>query len=205
MRNQTHRAAPLDDDRALIHELFAARQQSYDERDVLRLTRTSKARLSGIIDDEKLGRGDPFKWEDVVTLALERWTPRMLHNVLGDLLPPLNQTAVIPVELPIYQIRVLHGLAVSWTERQNPPLNASDIIERAVHLHLVPDYFETVGAATPETLAAAEFPHFRPALRLVRRCCRYCGGGTAVNAQACTACLVRHETGAPGAGGKPML
>jgi hypothetical protein len=192
MRDQTKRSAPSDDDSTLIFELFAKRQESYAAVDVLRLTGTSKARLAQVVEEEKLRHGE-LEWEDAAELALERWTPRMLHTVLADLLPPLNRTALIPVELPVHQIRVLHALAISSTRRGNPPLNASDVLERAIHQYLVPEYFETVRAAAPEIKAAAEFPLFRAMPRLLRPACRYCGALIRVDKEACTACVVLHE------------
>ena len=75
-----------------------------------------------------------FRWADVATLALERWTPREIARALQragcvHVLPPLNQVRAITVELPVYQIRLLHYLAEQRSPEDRAPRSISDILE----------------------------------------------------------------------------
>jgi hypothetical protein len=125
-------------DRARIRELFVKRKPFYALADVLRLTRSMDAEIAaavteGAVDPVRDDTGLRFSWDDVVLLALRRWTPRMIHGALDvsyrDVVPPLNRVKQIVVHLPLYQIRLLHVLAESGRAGFRGRLNASDILE----------------------------------------------------------------------------
>ena len=193
-------------DDALLVELFVHRRETYDELDVLRLTRATAAELrAAIAEGEVEPAGEPrrrtFRWADVALLALHRWTPRMVsqalarHGVLEAGLPHLNQTRPIQVELPIYQIRYLHWLARQASEPGKPSLNVSDMLERlldgdagapgdvdAVHLQ----------RAIPGYMKAAEFPRADTPPAVEERCI-YCGAVLVGATGACAGCAALHE------------
>jgi hypothetical protein len=198
MTARTRLALPSDDDRALIAELFVDPQRRYAQADAIRLTRTSEAQLRLLMEEHALERfhqrsWNRLLWEEVALLALDRWTPRMINAVVGDFLPPLNQTVVIPAELPVYQLRALHRRAVSSTRAGTPPRNASDMIEEVLHQYLVPEYLEDASAQLPGFHAAAEFPLFGQGPRPLHPLCRYCGGAVRVDKAACASCSALHE------------
>src|SRR5947209_248566 len=135
-----------DNDDLLLLELFLHRRTTYTDPEVLRLTRLTPEKLRLAIEEWDLEPLDEagsrtFAWTDVAHLALVRWTPRMIARALGragaaQALPPLNRMHTIPVELPLYQIRLLHWLAESHSEPGEPPRNASDILEHEIVQHL---------------------------------------------------------------------
>src|SRR5690349_9371113 len=107
-------------DRALIRELFVQRRPQYGFHDASRLTRSTDAEVSaaieaGEIEPIRTPNGVRFSWDDVALLALRRWTPRMVDGALDvvhrDAVPRLNRVRLIQVQLPLYQIRLLHVLA----------------------------------------------------------------------------------------------
>src|SRR6266545_3579322 len=172
MGGQTKRAAPPADDAALLFELFANRQRTYDEAAVLRLTRATPALLECAIDEQVIepvqkGRAREFAWEDVALLALERWAPRMIAEVLGSSLPYLNQIRLIRVVLPLYQIRFMHWLAVSSNEPGRPRLNVSDVLESEIGLAAAGANLVRVERHIPGFTAAMQFPSFEQRPRLV--------------------------------------
>lgn len=193
-------------DDALLVELFVHRRETYDELDVLRLTRATAAELQASIEEgevEPVGERDlrKFRWADVALLALHRWTPRMIsqalarHGVLDAGLPHLNQTRSIQVELPIYQIRYLHWLARQASEPGQPPLNVSDVLERQLDAAAgAPDDADAVHLehAIPGYMQAAEFPR-ADAPPAVENRCLYCGAMLAEATGACADCTALHE------------
>ena len=132
---------PEDDERRIV-ELFAKRQPLYDAAAVRRITGTTRERLKAALAhrqfDPVSGHGAlRFRWEDVASLALERWTPRQIAQTLeraghSEALPRLNQVRAITIELPVYQIRLLEYLAEEQSARDGAPRSISDALERAL-------------------------------------------------------------------------
>jgi hypothetical protein len=191
------------DEAGLIVELFVHRQEMYGEADVLRLARITPERLQEAIhyDEAEPVACDGvrcFAWNDVANLAFLRWTPRMVTEALRaanatHALPLLNQTRTIRLELPIYQIQLLHRHAVHRSEPGKPPLNASDIAADALRdLAEFPD--KAAAQDIPGLIAARTFPAVHPLQPIAEASCLYCGstsvgGGRAV----CAECEARHE------------
>ncbi len=69
-------------------------------------------------------------------------------------LPRLNETHTIRVALPLYQIRLLHWLAVTRSEPGKPELTVSDVLEHDVSMMLVSDAW-----------SAAQRPRFPTSVR----------------------------------------
>ncbi len=198
MRSQSSRTASPVDDVLLLHELFVRRQAIYDEAAVLRLTRTTRARLLRAIDESTIepvndGSVRGFAWDDVVQLVSQRWTPRMVAAALVNFVPYLNRTRVIPVELPIYQIRLLHQLAVSSGDASMPPRNVSDVLEREIHMHTVVESMADGEELVPGLANAAHFPLYEQRPQLVRDSCVYCASPSKSAGVACPSCLTLHE------------
>ena len=192
-------------DRALIRELFITRVPLYSFVDALRLTRTTPAELdeaiaAGGIVTEAFGGQVVIPWDDVVRLALDRWTPRMINGALGStdrlpVVPLLNRVQQVEVFLPVYQIRLLHYLAETERGQFRARLNASDVLER----HLL-DLASAVNAdelelAIPGFRAALDYPYFIPREDdWATAFCWYCGRVSDVaGRQVCTDCHGRHE------------
>jgi hypothetical protein len=154
-------------DKFLIIELFAERRPHYGHDDVLRLTHSSEAEIAAAVETGDL---QPYRkdgqlrygWEEVATFALRRWTPRMISEALGtayeSAVPALNRLKVIRLELPLYQIRMLHRLAEAERDGFRSSLNASDVVEQ-----LLVDLANSVDAdemeeAIPGFRAALQYP-----------------------------------------------
>lgn len=190
----------------LLVELFVHRRDTYDELDVLRLTRATAAQLRAAIREEEIepvGERNrrKFAWADVALLAMKRWTPRMItealarQGVLDAGLPRLNQTRAIQVELPVYQIRYLHWLAQRASEPGQPPLNASDVLEQQLDAAAgAPDDVDAVHLerAIPGYWEAAQFPRADTSAPFAEHCI-YCGAALAGTACACADCAALHE------------
>lgn len=191
-------------DRALIRELFVKRVPSYALADVQRLTRSTRDEIAAAIEAgviDAAGHADALRvdWEDVASLALRRWTPRMVAGALDvpyiDALPPLNQVKQIAVHLPLYQIRLLHVLAETQRGCILARLNASDILERQLL-----DVASSVNAAEMEEAIpgfslALRYPYFIPRDDdWSTAFCRFCGRASGVaGRQMCDDCILRHE------------
>ena len=191
--------APAGDDERRIVELFAHRQPLYDAATVRRLTGMTAERLEVALDE---GHVEPvmdggrlrYRWEDVANLALERWTPREIARTLeraghAHVLPPLSQFRSITIELPVYQIRLLHQLAEEKSAEAGAPRTVSDVLE-----------YELAAMATGEPEMEERFPGFETAAlfpkpyhaqHLVEKRCLYCGGDVGDEA-ICAACVRRH-------------
>jgi len=191
-------------DRALIRELFVKRTPSYDLADVQRLTRSTQGEIdaaieAGVID--AAGHADALRvdWEDVATLALRRWTPRMVAGALDvpfiDALPPLNHVKQIVVHLPLYQIRLLHVLAEMQRGCFRARLNASDILERQLLDVASSVNAAELEAAIPGFTLALRYPYFIPRDNdWATAFCRFCGRLSGVaGRQMCDDCILRHE------------
>jgi hypothetical protein len=192
-------------DRVLIRELFIQRVPLYSFADALRLTRTGQAEVdaairAGDITTETFSGQHVIPWDDVVRLALDRWTPRMINGALGStdrlpVIPLLNRVQQIEVFLPVYQIRLLHYLAEMERGQFRAPLNASDVLEqRLLDLASAVDADE-LEIAIPGFRAALDYPYFIPrADDRFTAFCWYCGRVSDVpGRQVCTDCHRRHE------------
>jgi hypothetical protein len=191
-------------DRTLIRELFVKRQPHYSLEDACRLTRSAEAEISAAIDEGEfepldMGNGFVFSWDDVALLALRRWTPRMIDGALDvvhrDAVPRLNRVRQIQVQLPLYQIRLLHVLAESRRAGFRGRLNASDVLE-----HELLEVALSVDAAEIETeipgfRAALQYPYFIPREDdWATAFCRFCGRLSGVaGREMCDDCKLRHE------------
>jgi hypothetical protein len=194
-------------DRQRIIELFATARPAYRRADVMRLTRVTEAELqeagaSLAITMRRRGDEEWIEWDDVAQLALDRWTPRMIAAALGrqedDVVPYLNRFRLVKLQLPIYQLRVLHYLAERQSQGRAVPRNASDIIEE--------ELAALASEVDPEEADAA-IPGFRDALRFPYSIdqaadqaavqdydCRYCGLPVSVKgAEICDECNRRHH------------
>jgi len=195
------------DDEALIVELFARPRGRYDEPTALRLSRATAAQLraaiaEGTIEPVEESGMRTLSWAEVVQLAQARWTPRMISAALAragveHTLPYLNRTRAIRVELPLYQIRMLHWLAMQAGEPGKPPRNASDILEQELDgVAAGLDGVEAIKAAMaiPGFVAAVHFPHAEDVAAATQEWCIYCGSEPATSRGACAACgrLHRH-------------
>jgi hypothetical protein len=192
-------------DRALLRELFIERAPLYSMTDALRLTRSTHDEIdaaiaSGEIATQEFGGQIVIPWDDVASLALDRWTPRMINGALGStdrqsVVPLLNRVQQVEVFLPVYQIRLLHYLAETERGQFRARLNASDVLER----HLL-DLASAANAdemelAIPGFRAALQYPYFIPReADWFTAFCWYCGRVSDVpGRQVCTDCHRRHE------------
>jgi len=166
MRRTRYSGTPPATDRSRLVELFARRKPRYELADVLRLTRSSAEEVNAAVEAGELApdREDElllFAWEDLVTLALRHWTPRMIVTALGPsaaAVPQLNRLEPITVHLPLYQIRLLHVLAAAERAGFRGRLNASDILERLL-LDLASSIDgDAMEEAIPGFRAALQFP-----------------------------------------------
>lgn len=191
-------------DRALIRELFVQRRPEYSLDDARRLTRSAEAEISVAIDEgeiEPLRKADGFlfSWDDVALLALRRWTPRMIDGALDvvhrDTVPRLNRVRQIQVQLPLYQIRLLHVLAESRRAGFRGRLNASDVLEHELlEVALSADGAE-IEAEIPGFRAALQYPYFIPREDdWATAFCRFCGRLSGIaGREMCDDCKLRHE------------
>lgn len=158
--------------------------------------RLTRAIVEGEVEPVSDGGSVVLAWADVVALALTRWPPRQLARILrdagrGDPLPPLNRFRTIAVELPVYQLRLLHYLAEQRSSRGGPPLTVSDVLE-----------YELCALASEEDLRALErmIPGFAAAAHdallqdrpPVAWGCVFCGADGCVVHNVCAACRARH-------------
>jgi hypothetical protein len=197
---------PISDltDRARLRELFVKRVPFYGIADVLRLTRSTDAEISAAITDGTIEpRRDTedvlLSWDDVAALALRRWTPRMVDAALDvvhrDAIPRLNRVRQIQVQLPLYQIRLLHVLAETRRARFRGRLNASDILEyELLEVALSMDADE-IEAEIPGFRSALQYPYFIPREDdWASAFCRFCGRLSGVaGREMCDDCKLRHE------------
>jgi hypothetical protein len=206
-------------DRQRIIELFATARPAYSRADVMRLTRVTEAELqeagaSLAITMRRRGDEEWIEWDDVAQLALDGWTPRMIAAALGrqedDVVPYLNRFRLVELQLPIYQLRVLHYLAERQSQGRGVPRNASDIIEEELAALASEVDPEEADAAIPGFRDALRFPYSldqapdqaadqapdqAPDRAAVQDYdCRYCGLPVSVKgAEICDECNRRHH------------
>lgn len=191
-------------DCALIRELFVARLPQYSFADARRLTRSTNADLEAAIGADEIApvhrdEGIFFSWDDVAFLALRRWTPRMIDGALDvihrDAVPRLNRVRQIQVQLPLYQIRLLHVLAEQRRAGFRGRLNASDVLEHELlEVALSADAAE-IEEEIPGFRAALQYPYFVPREDdWATAFCRFCGRLSGVaGREICDDCKLRHE------------
>ena len=102
----------LATDRERIVRLFQSPDAVYNHQDAAMLLGINAAELEtaiaeGLIALEEDERGTRLiSWDDVATLALEEWTPRMIQAALdrdaADVIPYRNQHRIIQASLPRY-------------------------------------------------------------------------------------------------------
>lgn len=199
------RPVPANSDAARIIELFVRRQPTYAPSAMLGLLGISAGQLAdairkGSVEEHYNEVGAVvIPWEDVATLALQEWTPRMieaaLHGDADDAIPLFNQHRLIRVSLPIYLIRLLNYVAEFESATRHVPRIASDIIERVLR-----DFAKTQDATVIEAevlgfTQALTYPYVTPrrtGLRWLR--CRYCGIAISEPVrEVCRTCERRHE------------
>ncbi len=191
-------------DRALIRELFVQRRPEYSLDEARRLTRSSEAEISAAIDEgeiEPLRKADGFlfSWDDVALLALRRWTPRMIDGALDvihrDTVPRLNRVRQIQVQLPLYQIRLLHVLAENRRAGFRGRLNASDVLEHELLEVALSADADEIEVEIPGFRAALQYPYFIPREDdWATAFCRFCGRLSGVaGREMCDDCKLRHE------------
>jgi len=191
-------------DRELIRELFGKRKPEYSLDDARRLTRTVEAEISAAIEAGEIAPlckddGCLLSWDDVAVLAFRRWTPRMIDGALGvvhrDTVPRLNRVRQIQVQLPLYQIRLLHVLAEQRRAGFRGRLNASDVLEHELlEVALSADAAE-IEEEIPGFRAALQYPYFIPREDdWATAFCRFCGRLSGVaGREMCDDCKLRHE------------
>ena len=202
-------AATPTTDRERIIALFGERQPTYTRAAVLRLLGMRAEELaaligSGAVTPEVNEAGDSvIPWEDVASLALEEWTPRMIEAAVDRepeaVLPALNRHQRIEVSLPIYVIRLLDHLARAESATRHVPRNASDILERVLHDFANTHDAAAIDAVIPGFAQALTYPYFIPRWTgLLWHRCRYCGIAiTKLARVVCHACEQRHQPEKP--------
>lgn len=194
---------PSADDERRIVELFAHRQPLYDAAKVRRLTGTTPEQLEAAFEE---GRVEPvmsggrlrYGWEDVANLALRRCTPREIARTLeraghADMLLPLNHFHTIKIELPLYQIRLLHHLAEKRSAEDGAPRSISDILE--YELAMLAAGASELDEHFPGFLAAMCFPASNEVQHSIDGRCLYCAGEVGSGEDVCSACASRHVPG----------
>ena len=189
-------------DPAGVLKLFTERRAFYSLAEARRLANISAARLDRAIAEMAV---EPvtdetnvfLSWEDVVSLALKRWTPRQIAHILrrtgqSDILPALNQYRTIQIELPLYQIRLLHSLARQRHSRGAPPLAVSDVLEYELGALAFEENVAALAHAIPGFVAAANYPLSQDGPTRIATGCLFCGAGVRAEREACAACVARH-------------
>jgi hypothetical protein len=184
-----------------VLQLFVRRRAFYRLADVRRLLRLSAERLEQAIAEgaaEVVSDGTSMRiaWEDVAALALTHWTPRRIASLLAGAghagaLPPLNQWRTITVELPVYQIRLLHHLAERRSTPGAPPLAASDVLEYELGALAFEEDVTAIDRVIPGFAAAANYPSLQDQPQATQGCV-FCGADGGAAQDICTACRVRH-------------
>jgi hypothetical protein len=182
--------------------LFVERRPFYTLAAARRLAHMSVRRLQRAMDEgavEPVSDGTSLllAWEDVVALVLERWTPRQIAQILRraghpHALSPLNELHTIEVELPLYQIRLLHYLAERRSARGAPPLAVSDVLEYELSALAFEEDLAAIDRAIPGLAAAANDPLLQDRPQLIDDCCVFCGAAVATSRKVCPECIARH-------------
>ena len=178
-------------DEAGIVELFAERRPFYGLGEVERLLAVTPEWLSevvaeGRLDSVSLDTGPAFAWDDLVGLILEWRTPREIARIMARAgrdsdIPFQHRFHTITVELPLYQIRLLHELANARSVAGQTPRTASDVLE--YELEMIAHGEGVVASISLESF------HEQPE---VTDGCLYCGIPVASEESLCVTCAARH-------------
>jgi hypothetical protein len=181
--------------------LFLAPRAFYTLAEARAIARVSRARLTRAIAEGEVepvsdGRSVVLAWADVVALALTRWSPRQLAHILrdagcGDALPPLNRFRTIAVELPVYQLRLLHHLAEQRSPRGGPPLTVSDVLEYELCALASEKNLPAMDRMIPGFAAAAHDALLQDGLQSAQGCV-FCGADGCAAHGICAVCRARH-------------
>jgi hypothetical protein len=186
-------------DEARIIELFAERQPFYDPAEVERLLGVScdwlaEAVVEGRLGPVSLDTGPVFAWNDVAGLVLEWRTPREIAGIMAraghdSAVPFLNRFRTISIELPVYQIRLLHQLAAAGSEGRSTPLTVSDVLE--YELEGIAHGEGNGARALIEAIASVSPGSFHDERQLAGGCL-YCGAPAGGCEPWCAACAALH-------------
>ncbi len=189
-------------DPAGVLQLFTERRAFYSLAEARRLAKISAARLDQALAEKAVepvsdGNNVFLSWEDVASLVLRRWTPRQIAHILrragqADVLPALNQYRTIQVELPLYQIRLLHHLARQRHSRGAPPLAVSDVLEYELDALAFEENVAAMARAIPGFVVAANYPLSQEGPPRIATGCVFCGAGVRTGREVCAACVARH-------------
>ena len=172
-----------------LRKLFTERRAFYTLEEARRLAGVSAAAIVRAIGEGAIDATLP--WEDVASLALARRTPRRIAHIVGDALPPLNRFRTIRVELPLYQLRLLHYLAEQRSER-GAPLAVSDVLEYELAALAFEEDVAAIDRAIPGFAAAASFPLLQEGAPAAAEGCAFCGADVDGGREVCPACAARH-------------
>jgi hypothetical protein len=172
-----------------LRKLFTECRAFYTLEEARRLAGVSASAVARAIEE---GAVEPaLPWEDVAGLALARWTPRRIAHIVGGALPPLNQFRTIRVELPVYQLRLLHYLAEQRSTRETP-LAVSDVLEYELTALAFEEDVASLDRAIPGFAAAANFPLLQQATPAAAAGCVFCGADVDRGHDICPSCAARH-------------
>jgi hypothetical protein len=110
------------DSKQRIQTLFLQPAESYELREVARLTGTPVRALrrevaAGLRDAQKVRGVWRFAWRQAIYVAMERWTLAEIQDALGDaaadVLPPLLALREVTVRLPEYIVRAFEAVAAA--------------------------------------------------------------------------------------------
>ena len=178
-------------DEAGIVELFAERRPFYDRAEVERLLAVtpdwlSEAVAEGRLDTVALDTGPAFAWDDLVGLVLEWRTPREIARIMARAgrvsdIPFRHRFHTIAVELPLYQIRLLHELAKARSVAGGTPRTVSDVLEYELEML-------AHGEGVAASISLDSFHEGPP----VAVGCLYCGIPVGSGERWCATCAARH-------------
>lgn len=129
-------------------------------------------------------------------LALERWTPRRIARAFAragraNVLPYLNQVRTISVELPLYQIRLLHYLA-EMRSGGRPRLTVSDVLEYELAALAAEEEPDVIDREIAGFEGALNFPSTEHWPQVFEIQCLFCGTAIDERREICAACVERH-------------
>ena len=189
-------------DTSRLVRLFAERRDFYSVEEVCELAQLTPDRLHQAIADgtvELAARGPStlIAWEELVSLVLRRWTPRQIAEVLrraghAEALPPLNRFHTITIELPVYQLRLLHYLAEQRRKPLAPPLTASDVLEYELSALAFEEDLAAIDRVIPGFAAAANYPSLGASAPVAAEGCVFCGQAIRTPGDLCERCTERH-------------
>lgn len=184
-------------DVATLLELFVERRPFYALPEARRLAqvpwrRFDEALAQGSVERVIQGGEAGLSWYDVVLLTVLHWTPRRIAAATrraghADALPPLNQHRRITVELPLYQIRLLHHLAAQRSVPGAPPLSVSDVLEYDLSLLAYAEDPRMTEELIPGLTGAIHYPSLESWSRAADATgCLFCGSDVSAPDEVCS-------------------